>query len=132
MFFRASSVAPSVCDFYFSTTLEVGFTSIDDLDQYFKDKKYNKELIGLYEPDSFDMEIIIQNYANSEYQFIAYFENSIVNMPKYDNIHIELDFNKFYTNSSLFAVYQEEEYYDFALKVYDEYYYYNINQINKI
>jgi len=51
-------------------------------------------------------------------------------MPKYDNIYIEPDFNKFYKRSKVFAVYQEEEYYDFALKVYNEYFYrpyYNIN-----
>ena len=103
---------------------------VDNLDQYFNDKKYNGELIGLYEPDTFDLEIVIQNYANTKYQFIAYFEHRIPDMPKYNNIHIEIDFNKFYRNSMLFAVYQEEEYYDFALKVYDEYYYmpfYNIN-----
>lgn len=96
---------------------------VADLDQYYKDKKYNGELIGLYEPDAFDMQIVIQNYANTKYQFISYFEHIIPNMPKYDNIHIEIDFNKFYRNSMVFAVYQEEEYYDFALKVYDEYYF---------
>jgi len=51
-------------------------------------------------------------------------------MPRFDNIHIEIDFNKFYKNVDIFAVYQEEEYYDFALKVYDEYFYrsyYNLN-----
>lgn len=103
---------------------------VDDLDQYYKDKKYNGELIGLYEPDAFDMEIVIQNYANTKYKFIAYFEQEIIKMPQYDNIHIELNFNKFYQNSKIFAVYQEEEYYDFTLKVYDEYYYkpyYNLN-----
>lgn len=103
---------------------------VDDLDQYFKDKKYNGELIGLYEPDTFDLEIVIQNYANTKYKFIAYFEHSIVAMPQYDNIHIELDFNEFYTKSSLFAVYQEEEYYDFALKVYDKYYYRSYSRMN--
>ncbi len=76
------------------------------------------------------MEIVIKNYANTKYQFIAYFENSIIDMPKYDNIHIELEFNKFYTKSSVFEVYQKEEYYNFTLKAYDEYYYrpyYNLN-----
>lgn len=62
---------------------------VDDLDQYFRDKKYNGELIGLYEPDAFDMEIVIQNYANTEYQFIAYFEHKILKMPKFNNIQIE-------------------------------------------
>lgn len=103
---------------------------VANLDQYFKDKKYNGQLIGLYEPDDFDMEIVIQNYANTQYQFIAYFVHDILSMPLYDNIHIEIDFNKFYKNADIFAIYQEEEYYDFALKVYDEYFYrsyYNLN-----
>ncbi|NCD04913.1 MAG: hypothetical protein EOL97_02230 [Spirochaetia bacterium] len=47
---------------------------VDDLDKYFKDRKYNGELIGLYEPDEFDMEIVIQNYANTKYQFIIFFK----------------------------------------------------------
>ena len=96
---------------------------VDDLDEYFKDKKYDGELIGLYEPDSFDLEIIIQNYANTKYQFIAYFEREIPDMPKYDNIHIEIDFNKFYKNVDIFAGYQEEEYYEFGVKIFDEYYF---------
>ena len=96
---------------------------VADLAQYFKDKKYNGELIGLYEPDAFDMQIVIQNYANTQYQFIAYFEHKIPKMPKYNNIRIEIDFNKFYTKSSLFAVYQEEEYYEFGVKIFDEYYF---------
>lgn len=103
---------------------------VDDLEQYFNDKKYDGELIGLYEPDAFDMEIVIQNYANTKYKFIAYFEHSIVAMPQYDNIHIELDFNEFYKKANLFAVYQEEEYYDFALKVYDEYFYMPYYKLN--
>ncbi len=34
---------------------------VDNLDQYIKNKEYNMELIGLYETDSFDLEIVIQN-----------------------------------------------------------------------
>jgi hypothetical protein len=76
------------------------------------------------------MGIVIQNYASTDYQFIAYFEKSIISMPKYDNICIETNFKEFYKKACLFAVYQEEEYYDFAMKVYDAYFYktyYNLN-----
>ncbi|MGD1821875.1 MAG: hypothetical protein ACPKM0_03810 [Pleomorphochaeta sp.] len=96
---------------------------VKDLDQYYKNKKYQDELIGLYEPDAFDLEIVIKNYANSKYQFIAYFEQRIPDMPKYDNIHILTDFVKFYNLSSVFAVYQVEEYYMFDLKLYDTMFY---------
>jgi len=96
---------------------------VDDLDEYYKGKEYDGELIGLYEPDSFDLEVVIQNYANTKYQFIAYFEHKIPKIPKYNNINIEIDFNNFYTNSSVFAVYQEEEYYEFGVKIFAEYYF---------
>lgn len=96
---------------------------VDDLDVYFQDKKYKGELIGLYEPDEFDMEIVIQNYANSKYKFIIYFENAFITMPLYKNFTIMTDFVKFYNSSSVFAIYQEEEYYTFDLKLFDTIYF---------
>jgi len=58
-------------------------------------KKYNGDLIGLYEPDYFDIGIVIQKYANTKYKIIAYFEQSILSIPIYYNIIIETSFSKF-------------------------------------
>ncbi len=96
---------------------------VDDLDKYFKDRKYNGELIDLYEPDTYDMEIVIQNYANTKYQFLIYFEQTIPKMIKYKNFTIETNFINFYNSSKVFTVYQNEEYYMFNSKVFDTLFY---------
>lgn len=42
----------------------------------------------------------------------------------YNNFAIETSFTRFYNKVNLFAVYQYEEYYMFALKVYDTVFFY--------
>ncbi len=100
---------------------------VQDLDSYYKTKQYQGELIGLYEPDTCDMEIVIQNYANTKYKFLIYFEQTIPKMIKYKNFTIETNFINFYNSSEVFAVYQDEEYYMFNLKVFDTLFYSSTN-----
>ncbi|MBN2758598.1 MAG: hypothetical protein JXR51_15610 [Bacteroidales bacterium] len=96
---------------------------VQDLDSYYKTKQYQGELIGLYEPDTCDMERLIQNYANTKYKFLIYFEQTIPKMIKYKNFSIETNFINFYNTSEVFAVYQDEEYYMLNLKIFDTLFY---------